>query len=65
MVGRASVPGFVNGPAIAAPRVLSRTQCERKLALATKIIDTGGKTLELETYDGQPIALNEVRRRSG
>ena len=36
---------------------------EGKLALATKIIvNEDGKTIELENYDGQPIALNEVRR---
>lgn len=38
---------------------------EGKLALATKIIvNKDGKTIELENYDGQPIALNEIRRRS-
>jgi len=37
---------------------------EGKLALATKvIINKDGKTIELENYDGQPIALNEIRRR--
>lgn len=38
---------------------------EGKLALATKVIvNKGGTTIELENYDGQPIALNEIRRRS-
>lgn len=36
-----------------------------KLALATKLrVSRDGKTLELENYDTQPIALNEVRRKS-
>jgi hypothetical protein len=35
-----------------------------KLALATKLnVSRDGKTIELENYDEQPIALNEVRRR--
>jgi len=38
---------------------------EGKLALATRIVaKKDGKAIELENYDGQPIALNEVRRRS-
>jgi hypothetical protein len=37
---------------------------EGKLALATRIIlNKDGQTIELENYDGQPIALNELRRR--
>ena len=43
-------------------RLNPRGDGEGKLALATKIIDRGGKTIELENYDGQPIALSEVRR---
>ena len=36
-----------------------------KLALATKLnVSRDGKTIELENYDSQPIALNQVRRRS-
>jgi len=36
-----------------------------KLALATKIsVSKDGKMVELENYDSQPIALNEVRRAS-
>ena len=45
-------------------RLNARGEGEGKLALATKIIDRGGSAIELENYDGQPIALNEVRRRS-
>jgi len=38
---------------------------EGKLALATKIIvRKDGGMVELENYDAQPIALNEVRRRA-
>ena len=38
---------------------------EGKLALATKLSPSkDGKLVELENYDAQPIALNEVRRRS-
>lgn len=38
---------------------------EGKLALATKIrVTRDGKTIELENYGTQPIALNEVRRQS-
>lgn len=37
---------------------------EGKLALATKLkVSKDGKTIELENYDTQPIALNEVRRK--
>lgn len=37
---------------------------EGKLALATKIkVSSDGKMIELENYDSQPIALNEIRRR--
>jgi len=36
-----------------------------KLALATKLtVSKDGKTIELENFDAQPIALNEVRRRT-
>jgi hypothetical protein len=35
-----------------------------KLSLASKVsISKDGKTVELENYDAQPIALNEVRRK--
>lgn len=35
-----------------------------KLALATKLnVTKDGQTIELENYDAQPIALNEVRRK--
>ena len=35
-----------------------------KLALATKVtVSKDGNTVELENYDAQPIALNEVRRK--
>jgi predicted component of type VI protein secretion system len=35
-----------------------------KLSLATKVIvSKDGKSVELENYDAQPIALNEVRRK--
>jgi hypothetical protein len=38
---------------------------EGKLSLATNLTrSTDGKMVELENYDAQPIALNEVRRRS-
>jgi hypothetical protein len=36
-----------------------------KLALATKInVSRDGKMIQLENYDAEPIALNEVRRRA-
>ena len=36
-----------------------------KLALATKVtVSKDGNTVELENYDSQPIALNEVRRQT-
>lgn len=46
-------------------RLNGRGEGEGKLALATKLnLSRDGKTLELENYDSQPIALNEVRRRA-
>ncbi|HEX8031655.1 MAG TPA: hypothetical protein VF491_24470 [Vicinamibacterales bacterium] len=45
-------------------RLNGRGEGEGKLALATKInTSKDGKTIELENYDAQPIALNEVRRK--
>lgn len=36
-----------------------------KLSLATKVsLSKDGNTVELENYDAQPIALNEIRRKS-
>jgi hypothetical protein len=38
---------------------------EGKLALATKLnVSKDGNSIELENYDAQPIALNEIRRKS-